>query len=330
MTISIKVSVIVKILNNVYPVIHWTLTSNSNIYFINNTISNVSAQQGVIFVSSISSTTLMNSNIYNISDFGHNLYYFSNVQNVVIQNIALLNVNATGKSTDYLFLFDIVNKGTVLIDMISMNNVNIGLQAGFYFNGLMSNISYTNMYFSNIVIGNNNRILSSGEHNSITMKNITFINIFDQFSSDAENYLFVIDNVNLNGGANSSIKDINVQVSRVDFLYMESVIGSTLTPIYMNFENIIYKDCNFEFMESLIVLLNIQTQEQFYIIFDQVAFNNITFQSGGYFINFGLQMLTKIIIKNSSFSNIYAGVIHIEKYHKNLRYNTNWIEVFNN
>ena len=100
------------------------------------------------------SVKLLNSGFYNSSNFGNNLYYFSNVQDVFIQNITVQNVNATGKLSDFVFLFDIINKGTVTVDMVYMDNVNFGLQAGFYINGLMRKVSYTNMYFSNIRIGN--------------------------------------------------------------------------------------------------------------------------------------------------------------------------------
>ena len=214
------------IILNVYPVFNCFFISNSIITLSNNTISNVSSQQGLITFDTIKSISLFNSTFYNFSDFGYNLFYFSKVENVLVQNINLQNINATGTSSDYLFLFDIVNKGTVLIDMVYMNNVNIGLQAGFYFNGLMSKITYTNMYFSNIYVGNNNRMISTGEFNSITMNNITFINSLDQYSTDSENFMIIFDTVNLNNATNSFIKDIYVSVARIGFIKMENVCYS--------------------------------------------------------------------------------------------------------
>ena len=257
---------------NVYPVFNCFFTASSIITLSNNTISNVSSQQGLITFDKMKSATVLNSEFYNFSDFGHNLYYFSNIENVIVQNISLQNINATGSVSDYLFLFDIVNKGNVLIDMVYMNNVNIGLQAGFYFNGLMSKISYTNMYFSNIYVGNNNRMMSTGEFNSITMNNITFINSFDQYSSDTENYWIVFDNINLNNATNSIISDIYASVSRINFIKMESVIGSTTTPIYLNFTNTTFRDWNLRFKEDLITFPNTISQEQLYIIFDKLTF----------------------------------------------------------
>ena len=260
------------IILNVYPVFNCFFTSSSIIYLSNNTVSNVSSQQGLITFDTMKSATVLNSAFYNFSDFGHNLYYFSNVENVIVQNISLQNINATGSSSDYLFLFDIVNKGTVLIDMVYMNNVNIGLQAGFYFKRLMSKISYTNMYFSNIYVGNNNRMISTGEFNSITMNNITFINSFDQYSSDTENYWIVFDNINLNNATNSIISNIYASVSRINFIKMENVIGSTTTPIYLNFTNLTFRDWNLRFKEDLITFPNTISQEQLYIIFDKLTF----------------------------------------------------------
>ena len=313
---------IINIVSNVYPIFYCFFTSNSIINLNNNTISNVSSQLGIITISTMKSVTLTNSNFYNSSNFGHNLYYFSGVQNVIIEKVNLENINATGSSSDYLFLFDIVNKGTVLIDMVYMNNVNIGLQAGFYFNGLMSKISYTNIYFSNIYVGNKNRMISTGEFNSITMNNITFINSFDQYSTDTENFMIIFDSVNLSNATNSFIKDIYVSVARIDFIKMESVVGSSSTPIYLNFTNSTFRDCNLRFKENLITFSDILSQEQFYIAFDQLTFTNMTFNQGGNWINFGQQMATQIILTNLLFTDIIAGSFTLQAFNLNVNYET--------
>ena len=289
----------------------------------NNTISNVTTQQSVIVLSNMSSVTLSNSDFYNSLDFDHSLYHFTKVQNVTVQNISLQNITVTGASTNYVFLFDIINNGTVSIDMVYMNNVNIGMQTGFYFNGFLSKVSYTNMYFTYIYIGKNSRMLSTGKFSSITMSNITFIYIFDQYSTDSNNYILVFDVVNLNNAINSTITDIYIKTSRVNFYKMENVYGSTLNPIYMTFQNITYRDCYLRFKESLITFSNVDTQEQFYIIFDEFTFTNITFNSGGYLMNFGHQTLTQVVISNLIITDIYAGTIHLKAINLNLPYKTN-------
>ena len=167
----------------------------------------------------------------------------------------------------------------------------------------MKFIENTNMYFTYVYIGNNNRMLSTGEFNSITMNNITFINTFDQYSTDSENYMLIIDIVNLNNAINSTITDIYVKTSRVNFYKIKNVNGLTLNPIYITFQNITYRDCSLRFKESLITFSNVETQEQFYVIFDQFTFTNITFNSGGYLMNFGHQTLTQVIISNLVFTN---------------------------
>ena len=98
----------------------------------------------------MNSITLLDTNVYTSTDFGHYLYYFSNVQNVTLQNIKLENVTATGTSSDRIFMFDVINNGTILINLVYMKNVSIGQQPGFYFNGLLSKVSYTNMYNANL------------------------------------------------------------------------------------------------------------------------------------------------------------------------------------
>ena len=107
-------------------------------------------------------------------------------------------------------------------------------------------------------------MLSTGEFNSITMSNITFIDTFDQYLTDSDNYMLIFDAVNLNNAVNSTITDIYVQISRVDLFKMENVNGFTLNPIYMTFKNITFRDCSLRFKESVITFSNIETQEQFY------------------------------------------------------------------
>ena len=323
MQVNITNNQIINVVQNVYPILYWVFTDLTEIYLSNNTITNVSTQQGIISMSKMKTATLVDSNFYNSSDFGHSLYYFSNVQNVTVQSIIIQNVFATGGSNDYIFLFNIVSNGTVSIESVSMYNVSIGVQAGFYFNGVLSKISYKNMYFSQVYIGNKNRMMSTGQFNSIEMKNITFVDIYDEYSSDDNNFMLVIDLIDLNKAFNSSIEDIYIQTSEVSFLQTQSIVGSTSIPIYLNIQNITYKDWYFKFQKSLISFSSIETQEQFYAAFDQITFNNISFVSGGYLMNFGHQISTQVVVNNMIFTNIYSGTIHIESYNKNIATQTN-------
>ena len=68
---------------------------------------------------------------------------------------------------------------------------------------------------------------------------------------------------------------------------------------------------------------NIETQEQFYTVFDQFTFSNMNFTSGGYLINFGQQTLTQTILSNMVLTNIFSGAIHLEAHNPNLPFKTN-------
>ena len=313
---------IINIESNVYPIFYCFFTASSIINLSNNTISNVSSQQGLITINTMKSVSLLNSNFYSFSNFGSNLVNFSDVQTVIVQNINWQNINATGDSTDFLFLFEIINKGIVSIDRVFMNNVNIGLQKGFYYKGLMSQISYTNMYFSNIYVGGNNRMISTGDFNSIIMKNITFINNFNQHDSDSNNHLIEFDTVNLNNATNSQISDIYVSFSRINFLMIENVVGSTTIPVYLNFTNTTFRDWNFKFKQDLITISNILTQDQFYIVFNKLTFTNITFNQGGNLINFGQQMATQIALNDLVFTAITAGSFTLKSFNLDVDYET--------
>ena len=81
---------IINVVQNVYPIFHWVSTSLTNAYLSNNTISDVSTQQGVISMSIMNSATLLSSSFYNSSDFGHSLYYFASVQNIMVKTITVM------------------------------------------------------------------------------------------------------------------------------------------------------------------------------------------------------------------------------------------------
>ena len=314
---------IINIVQNVYPIFYWVSTSLTNAYLSNNTISNVSTQQGVISMSIMNSATLLSSSFYNSSDFGHSLYYFASVQNITVKTINLQNITATGGSNDYFFLFDIINNGTVDVESVYMKNVNIGVQTGFYFSGILSKVSYKDMYFMQVYIGNNNKLMSTGQFSTINISNITFVDIYDQYSSDDNNYMLSIDTFSLYKSSNSSIKNIFIQTSEINFLKIQSVVGVTSTPVYLTINNITYQDCYFKFKKSLITFSSIETQQPLYASFDQITFSNISFVSGGYLMNFGQQTLTQVIVNNLVFTNIYSGTIHLESYNKNIATQTN-------
>ena len=262
---SFNKNIIENIVSNVYPIFYLFFTENTKIFISDTMISNVSSQSGIVTITTMKDVTLSNSTFMNSSDFGHNLFYFSSVQNVTIADVTIENVNATGKSTDFLFLFDIVNRGTISIDSVYMKNVNIGLQMGFYQNGIASIISFTNSYFTYVYIGNKNKIISTGQFNSIIFKNLTFIEMFDQYSSDTQNDLFILNVIDLSNPMDSIISDIYVQTSTVDFFKINSVVGITSVPVYVNFTDITYRDWTLHFKESLITVGNIESQEQIYI-----------------------------------------------------------------
>ena len=48
------------------------------------------------------------------------------------------------------------------------------------------------LYFENILIGDNNRMISTGEFKTVEINNITFINANGQYISDTTNYILII------------------------------------------------------------------------------------------------------------------------------------------
>ena len=141
-------------------------------------------------------------------------------------------------------------------------------------------------------------MISTGEFKTVEINNITCIDVNGQYVSDTTNFILIIDIINLNNATNSSISNIFVQSSTANLLKMQSVVGSTVTPVYMNFQNITYRDSYVKLKQSFIIFSNVESQEQFYTVFDLVTLNNLTFRSGEYLMDFGHQTLTQVVISN--------------------------------
>ena len=302
-----------------------SLQVNSDIYITNNTITHVSTRQGIMAMDTqwtqlhysiqMSITLLILVTIFTTSQMSKMLP-FRTSNSKMWQQLELqptecfyLMLSTTEQSWSIWFIWK------MLILDCSQDST---------FNGLLSKVSYTNMYFENILIGDNNRMISTGEFKTVEINNITFINVpMDNMYQILRTIWFIIDIINLNSATNSSISNIYVQSSTANLLKMQSVVGSTVTPVYMNFQNITYRDSYVKLKQSFILFSNVESQEQFYTVFDQVTFNNLTFRSGGYLMDFGHQTLTQVVVSNLVFTNVYAGTIHLEASYKVLPYKTN-------
>jgi len=82
------------------------------------------------------------------SDFGTHVYSIQDVMTVHMNNSLVVNISATGSFFDDFFYFSMLDGGSIFIDNISFNNVNVGIQYGFRFRGIVDYLSITNSNFT--------------------------------------------------------------------------------------------------------------------------------------------------------------------------------------
>jgi hypothetical protein len=147
-----------------------------------------------------------------------------------------------GNSAEY-FIYLLMNTGaTVEIDQMIFENCNLGRQAGFYLDAVVSKLTITNSQFNNIQIGGDNSVINTGTFSTLEMTNLTFNKIENQLTSDEDNYMITIKTINLNGSDNSVISDITVDSAETGFLLINSIVGETTTPVQFDISKITFQN----------------------------------------------------------------------------------------
>lgn len=64
----------------------------------------------------------------------------------------------------------------------------------------------------------------------------------DQYSSDNDNFMIDMDRYDLAKSLNSTIRNVIIENSRIDFFSMNDIIHKPSSPVFLNFENITYRN----------------------------------------------------------------------------------------
>lgn len=309
--------------DNAYQVFLAYVTPLTDVYMKNNIFTNFSGSQGWISVLYSNSISAENEVFQDSTNFGIFAYSYFYTNAATIRNMTIRNSNATASSNDYFVYLSINNEATVSLDYFNFRDCKVGKQKGFAINGIISKLSISNSYFSDLTIGTGNTLLSTGEFRTISISNVTFFNIHDETTEDENNFMISVDEINLNNALDSLIQDVTVESSSIGFLKFGLISGTPSEQIEFLLSGITYKNWEFSQPKDLIYFRNLETRQNIIFAFDDLEFRNIFFTSQGNLLKFNQQILNQLVIKNSVFEDIRAGVIYIESANKQtLEYET--------
>ena len=304
------------IFHSVYANNYIYSTYIAELWMRNNIYTNVSWLEGAAYIHIANKIIIENEIYQNSSDFGHGAYSLFEINEITVRNITLRNLNGTGSSAQYYLYFALNPGGSAYIDSIFLTDSYTGFQTGIYIEGFINHLVIQNSIFRNLKLRSGNALINTGTFKDFDISNTTFNSISNQYSEDEDNYMLIISTIDLDSAVNSIIQNISIQSSSIGFINLNSIIGTLTAPISFNLINIYYSNCYFTTNRDLIKFGNLESNEDLQFTIENIQFSNITFTKEGNLLAFEQQMLNKLIIRNSVFTDIISGFIHLEAANK--------------
>jgi hypothetical protein len=273
---------------------------------------NTSGLLGVLYGVGANTVTIEHEVYADSTDFGFNTYAFFNANEITFRNITHRNVNSVGSSSQYYIYTMINDGGNVIVEDLVFENLNVGVQKGFFVDGQMTSLTMSRLTYTNVTVGTGNNLINTGSFSVLQAEDIEFNTITNQTPEDENNLMITIGDINLNGAENSFISNIHVTNSEIDLILLSSISGTTTESISFTFTNITYENSTIDNIRDLIDFGGVESQQDFTFIIQDCAFTNIAFSKRGSMISFTHQLTNSLVLKNTVVQNITSGMIYIE------------------
>ena len=299
-----------------YPTHHVFSNMVTEIQIINATFTNVTGVNGGT-MTTLSKSVLVENTIYkDCTDFGFDTFLLLQSDTVTLTNLTHQNVNGTGSALNYYVHMAMNEGGTANLNSVHFYNCDLEQKPGLHFEGSVTNLILTNTIFSGVKVGTSNAIINAIQVSTLTFTNCSFTGIDSSSATDEGNLMVNIQSFGLSNAANSVIKGITVQSSTISFLEFNSIQGSLYQPVSIMFTNMIFRDCAFDVNIDIVKFGNLETQENITFGFSGMYFSNMTFSGSGSLLKFQHQLLNEITVRNSNFTSIQGGELHVEAANK--------------
>lgn len=173
-----------------------------------------------------------------------------------------------------------------------------------------------NSEFARVIVGTDNAIVSAQQVGTLKLEDCKFTNVKYSSPDDKNNLMINIRTFALDNAMDSSIKGITVESSSIGFLQFNSISGTLKSPILIGITSLVFRNCKFDSIISLISFGNVESQEPITFALSSISFTNLTFVVSGKLLEFHHQLKNVITVTNANFTDIKGGEIYVEASNK--------------
>ena len=172
-------------------------------------------------------------------------------------------------------------------------------------------MSISNVNFDDIILSNDVSIIELQGFSTLSMSNITINNIRDLEANDDTNTIINLRSIYSTENSSVSLSNTFMTYSSISLFRISNFAQTTTIDQQVSITDMTVQHCLFEFSDDILHSGFVQSDGVFSFEFDQLFFNNITFERGGNLLYLQHQSNEQMIIKNSTFTNITYSDIKI-------------------
>ena len=147
---------------------------------------------------------------------------------------------------------------------------------------------------------------------TLNIDGIHFENIEGHSQDSTNNFMIELSSIDLSNEEDLVIQNMTVSNSTIGILNIAMLTGETNSGKTLTVKDVYVSNCIFENNLNLFELSQLQSQQNFTLIYSTMVFTEIEFVQGGNLITFEHLLANPVYLQNSSFTEIKGGQISVE------------------
>ena len=201
---------------------------------------------------------------------------------------------------------------------ISVSNTDVLSENAIFLEGLYSQTIISGVVADNVSANTDGSIIIVQLATILQASQFIFTNINSSTADSTNNYMILIQAMDLNATYPSMIQNISVNNSSIGLLHVQAVAGNVSDINMLMIQDIHIFDCLIENRIDMMTLTLLVTYDPYSIIFSNLMFNNLEFVQGGNLLNFEHLLTMSVQIIDSEFTNIIGGKINVRSFTSNI------------
>ena len=293
------------------PMIFATGSAGDEMYYLNNYHENFQSSHMLVGFIGFDKVVATNLTYINGAEIVDHILDFEDDGYVSIDTMLLLNLNISRSSL--INLINLNNFETTYTIINGINATNINTNFGFILTSvvLLNQIIIDHWYFSFIYVDFDASVLYVVNAKSVIMTNliIDYVILLNPIDDDSS-FMHILD-LDLSGNLNTTVQNITYSNSQSSFLHFLSFKNNPVKDLYITIKDVSIINMSYFVERSMIEIDQIVKESNVYFIFSNFNVNNITFKTHGRILKFGQHLLVRVLISNSTFTNLNSWSIEI-------------------